>query len=138
MKMREHQIEIYKLEMERMEKRHEQCEGKQDCHHHELMMMLMMTVSDKDTNSLNCTTNNPIVSPFAAKKSSPKIPRSISYLINNDGRKEHDKRDNDEDKEEYKNKNGNSKDKSDELTVLQISQDVPFYQEEGFKMSHKA
>eukprot|EP00957_Ditylum_brightwellii_P090582 6898803-Ditylum_brightwellii.AAC.1 len=44
-KMREHQMEIYRLEMEHMEKCHEQCEDKWDCHHHKLMMMLMMMVS---------------------------------------------------------------------------------------------
>jgi hypothetical protein len=130
-RMREHQMEIYRLEMERMEKRREQREDERDRRHHELMMMLMMTVSGKDTNSLNCTTNNPIVSPFAGKKSSPKIPRSISYLTNDDNGKEHN-----EDKEESKNDDSKDKsDKSDESTVLQISQDVLFYQEEGFKMS---
>ena len=72
--MREHQMEIYRLEMERMEKRREQREDERDRRHHELMMMLMMTVSGKDTNSLNCTTNNPIVSPFAKKKKQSKNP----------------------------------------------------------------
>ena len=67
--MREHQMEIYRFEMERMEKQREQCEDKWNRCHHELMMMLMMMVSGKDTsNSLNCTTNNPIASPFAEKK----------------------------------------------------------------------
>eukprot|EP00957_Ditylum_brightwellii_P085422 6498408-Ditylum_brightwellii.AAC.1 len=68
--MREHQMEIYRLEMERIEKQHEHHEDKHDYHHQKLMMMLTMTVSGKDTNSLNYTTNNPIVSPFAAKKQS--------------------------------------------------------------------
>eukprot|EP00957_Ditylum_brightwellii_P109403 8344825-Ditylum_brightwellii.AAC.1 len=44
-RMREHQMEIYRLEMERMEKQCEQHKDKQDCHHHELIMMLRMTVS---------------------------------------------------------------------------------------------
>ena len=69
-RMREHQMEIYRLEMERMEKRREQREDERDRRHHELMMMLMMTVSGKDTSkSMNCTTSNPIVSPFAEIKS---------------------------------------------------------------------
>eukprot|EP00957_Ditylum_brightwellii_P139789 10652205-Ditylum_brightwellii.AAC.1 len=46
-KMREHQMEIYRLKMERMEKQCEQCEDKQDCCHHELITMLMMTISAK-------------------------------------------------------------------------------------------
>eukprot|EP00957_Ditylum_brightwellii_P159647 12152173-Ditylum_brightwellii.AAC.1 len=105
-------MEIYRLEMERMEKQHEQHDDKQDCHHHELTMLLMMMVSDRDTNSLNYATNNPTVLPFTAKKS-PRVPKSISYSTNDDSRKEHDERDNDEDKEECKN--NNNKDKSDEL-----------------------
>ena len=52
-----------------MEKQCEQCEDEWDHHHHELMMMLMMMVSGKDmSKSMNYTTNNPIVSPFAEKK----------------------------------------------------------------------
>eukprot|EP00957_Ditylum_brightwellii_P119768 9137859-Ditylum_brightwellii.AAC.1 len=42
-RMRKHQMEIYRLEMERMEKRRDQREDERDCRHHELMMMLMMT-----------------------------------------------------------------------------------------------
>ena len=74
-RMREHLMEIYRLEMERMEKQCEQREDKRDRRHHELMMMLMMTVSGKDTSkSMNCTTNNPIVSPFAGGKKQSKNP----------------------------------------------------------------
>eukprot|EP00957_Ditylum_brightwellii_P123088 9385211-Ditylum_brightwellii.AAC.1 len=103
-------METYRLEIERMEKQREHHEDKQDCHHHELII----------------------------KKSSPQITRSISYLTNDDNSKEHDERDNDEDKEECKNDNSKDKsDKSDESTVLQISQGALFYQEEGFKMSPK-
>eukprot|EP00957_Ditylum_brightwellii_P182711 13916990-Ditylum_brightwellii.AAC.1 len=44
-RMWEHHMEMYRLEMERMEKRSQQNEEKQDHHYHELMMLLMTTVS---------------------------------------------------------------------------------------------
>eukprot|EP00957_Ditylum_brightwellii_P069196 5254202-Ditylum_brightwellii.AAC.1 len=61
--MREHQMEIYRLEMERMEKQCEQHDDEQDCHHHGLMMMLMMMVSehderDNDEDKEECKNNN--------------------------------------------------------------------------------
>eukprot|EP00957_Ditylum_brightwellii_P056773 4302679-Ditylum_brightwellii.AAC.1 len=46
-RMREHQMGIYRLEMERMEKQREQRDDERDRHHHELMMLLVMTVSGK-------------------------------------------------------------------------------------------
>eukprot|EP00957_Ditylum_brightwellii_P061996 4704773-Ditylum_brightwellii.AAC.1 len=134
--MREHQMEIYRHEMERMEKRHEQCKDKQDCRHHELMMMLMMMVSGKDTNSLNYITNNPIASPFAAKKAVQKsLEAYLSQLMMT------------MEKNMTKaimlkiKRNAKMKMMTVKTRVMNQqfykSQGVLFYQEEGFKMSPK-
>eukprot|EP00957_Ditylum_brightwellii_P186528 14201775-Ditylum_brightwellii.AAC.1 len=73
--MREHQMEMYHLEMECMEKLHDQHKDEQYFWHNELMIIPMMSGRGKQMSDLQTSvTNNPIITPVDYKKHQSKIP----------------------------------------------------------------